>query len=170
MHPKADAKERIKFQKKIDRYKKQKKVIVYSDESGFEHDMPRRYGYSLKGTPCYGTHDWHAKGRINVIGALSGKNLLTVCLFEGTINADVFYAWVTQDLLPQLPPHSVFVLDNATFHKRSDSREALEQAGHIVEFLPPYSPDLNPIEHKWAELKSLRRSLRCTVQDLFSYL
>ena len=97
--------------------------------------------------------------RTNVIGALLGATLLTVSLFSGAINAHVFYAWITQDLLPKLPAQSVVVMDNATFHKRADSQQAINEAGHILEFLPPSSPDLNPIEHKWVQAKAIRR--RC---------
>ena len=61
--------------------------------------------------------------------------LLTVMLFTGTTNADVFFAWLSQDLLPKLPPNSIIVMDNAAFHKRADSQQLIEQAGHLVEFL-----------------------------------
>jgi len=129
--------------------------------------MPRTHGYAPIGERCFGKHDWHARGRTNVIGALLASTLLTVTLFTGTINADVFFAWLSQDLLPKLPPNSVIVMDNAAFHKRADSQQLIEQAGHLVEFLPPYSPDLNPIEHKWAQSKALRRQKACSIDDLF---
>lgn len=133
---------------------------MYIDESGLSHDMPRVRGYSKKGQRCYGTHDWGAKGRTNAIGALIGATLLTVRLFESTINSEVFTAWVQQDLIPKLPQQSVVVMDNATFHKQAAMQEALAIAGHTLLYLPPYSPDLNPIEKKWAQLKSLRRKLK----------
>jgi transposase len=130
--------------------------------------MPRRYGYAPAGEPCFGTHDWHSKTRTNVIGALLGKNLLTAALFETSINSDVFYGWLTQDLLPKIPKNSVLVLDNATFHKRKDIQQEIQNAGLSLEFLPPYSPDLNPIEHKWAHYKANRRDLQCSIYDLFA--
>ena len=98
------------------------------------------------------------------------NQFLTVGLFEGPVNSDVFYAWLIQDLIPKLPPESVVAMDNAAFHKRADMLEALEQAGHILLYLPPYSPDLNPIEKKWAYTKARRRQHRCTVLDLFRTL
>ena len=58
-------------------------------------------------------------------------------------------------------------MDNATFHKRADMIEAIKAHGCILEFLPPYSPDLNPIEHKWAQVKSIRRKTQCSVDELF---
>jgi len=146
------------------------KTIVYLDESGFALDMPRIHGYSEKGKRCFGEQDWHAKGRVNAIGAIIGTQLLTVCLFDSNINSDIFFAWLTQDLIPKLPERSVVVMDNASFHKRSDMIAAIKDAGHIPEYIPPYSPDLNPIEHKWAQAKSIRRKHRCSVSELFSYV
>ena len=84
------------------------------------------------------------------------------------MNSDVFYAWLTQDLLPKVPVGVVIIMDNTTFHKRIDMINAIEQRGILLEFLPPYSPDLNPIEHKWAQAKAIRRQHRCTVDELFS--
>jgi len=93
--------------------------------------------------------------------------MINVCLFEGNINADVFYSWVNQQLLPSLPKKAVIVMDNATFHKRTDSSEAITGKGHDILFLPPYSPDLNPIEKKWAQAKSIRKKFRCDPYQLF---
>lgn len=129
--------------------------------------MPRTHGYAEKGKRCYGKQDWGAKGRVNVIGALLGKALLTVSLFNANVNTDIFIAWVEQDLLPKLPANAVIVMDNATFHKNQHMQEAICNAGHTLEYLPPYSPDLNPIEPKWAQSKSLRKRLQCTIENLF---
>lgn len=148
----------------------EQRPIVYLDESGFAHDAPRTHGYSLRGERCHSSHDWHARGRQNAIGALLGSALLTVCLFDSTVNSDVFYAWLTQDLLPKTPSASVIVMDNATFHKRDDMREAIAKQGFVLEYLPPYSPDLNPIEKKWAQAKSIRRKLRCGTAELFLHV
>jgi transposase len=131
--------------------------------------MPRRSGYAPVGTRCVGKHHWHARGRLNVVGALLASCLLTISLFNGTINANPFCAGVAQDLLPQLPPHSVVVMDNATFHKRADIRQLLEKSGPLLEYLPTYSPDLNPIEHKWAQAKAIRKPKQCSVEELFAH-
>ncbi len=130
--------------------------------------MPRLHGYSPRGDRCYGICDWGAKGRTNVIGAQLGKSLLTVSMFDGTINSDVFASWVANDLLPKAPNGSVMVMDNAAFHKRQDIIDLIAGAGHCIEFLPPYSPDLNDVEHKWAEAKSARRKFRCSISTLFT--
>ena len=141
---------------------------MYLDASGFARDIQSTHGYSYCGKRCYGVHDWHAKGRINVIGAMVGLVLVSVGLFEGSINSDVFYAWLTQALVPVLPINAVVVMDNASFHKRADMVEAIKQSGALLEFLPPYSPDLNPIEKKWAQAKAIRKQERCDVDTLFS--
>lgn len=160
--------QRLIFQLKIFKYEFiEARPIVYVDESGFALDSPRDNGYSQKGQRCYASKDWHARGRVNAIGAVTNFKLINVCLFDTYINADVFYAWVSQELLKSIPQNSVIVLDNATFHKRNDAIEAIEKQGHAVLFLPPYSPDLNPIERKWAQAKSIRRKFRYTPDQLF---
>ena len=60
-------------------------------------------------------------------------------------------------------------MDNAAFHKRADLRQRFEQAGHLLEYLPTYSPDLNPIEHKWAQAKAIRKQQKCSVEELFAH-
>jgi transposase len=166
-HPKADGEKRSAFCQEIDDLNKQGRPLVYVDESGFAHDMPRTHGYAIKGQRCYGSQDWGAKGRTNVIGALLAGTLLTVCLFQSTINTVIFDQWVVQDLIPKLPPRSVLILDNATFHKGKTMKQALNKAGHTLLYLPPYSPDLNPIEHKWAQAKMLRKTTGQNIEILF---
>lgn len=129
--------------------------------------MPRTHGYAIKGQRCYGKHDWGAKGRTNVIGALLNGVLLTVTLFTTTINTEIFNQWVKADLLPKLPDNSVIILDNASFHKGIAMQDAVEKAGHTLLYLPPYSPDLNPIEKKWAKAKAIRRKLGGSIHELF---
>lgn len=141
--------------------------LIYIDESGFSEDMPRIFGYAPTGMRCFGKHDWQAKHWTNAVGALTGDRLLTAALFDGTVNADVFEAWIQQGLLPVLPNGAVVVMDNAPFHKSERIQEAVEAAGCLLEYLPPYSPDLNPIEHKWAQAKALRRKLGWSTDELF---
>ena len=93
--------------------------IVYLDESGFAYSSPRAHGYSDKGKRCYGSHDWHARGRVNAIGAIIRNSFIALSLFTGSINSDVFYAWLTQDLLPKMPSNAVIVMDKASFHIES---------------------------------------------------
>lgn len=130
--------------------------------------MPRTHGYTPRGQRCFGTQDWHAKGRVNVIGALLGKVLLSIGLTSSNVDADLFNLWLEEDLIPKLPPKSVVVMDNATFHKRADTKDLVNQAGHTLEYLPPYSPDLNPIEQKWARAKAVRRRTGQSTEQIFA--
>jgi transposase len=96
-----------------------------------------------------------------------GGVLLTISLFQANINTDIFTAWVLQDLLPKLPQNSVVVMDNAAFHKGAVMKQSFLEAGHTLVYLPHYSPDLNPIEKKWAQTKAIRRKLQCDIKSLF---
>lgn len=158
---------REEFKIKIEKYKSEGRAIIYVDESGFSHESTRSHGYSKIGERCFGKLDWGAKGRTNVIGALLNGLLVTVALFSLNVDANTFFAWATQDLLPKVPKNSVIVMDNAPFHKRKDILESILSAGCIPEFLPTYSPDLNPIEHSWAQIKSIRHKFRYSVDELF---
>lgn len=131
--------------------------------------MPRTHGYAQRGKRCYGTHDWGAKGRTNAIGALIAGMLLTVVLLTGTVNTQIFTCWVREDLLPKLPPNSVIVMDNASFHKGEEMQQLIADAGHELLYLPPYSPDLNHIEPKWAQAKKIRQTKQCSIDDLFKH-
>jgi putative transposase len=77
-------------------------------------------------------------------------------LFEGTCNSDIFNAWLERQLCPNIGETHVVVMDNASFHKGRRTRKLIEKTGAILLFLPPYSPDLNPIEHDFAALKKRR--------------
>ena len=82
---------RIKFQTQVLRYELQGRPVVYLDESGFALDAPRTHGYSQVGKRCYGSKDWHAKGRINVIGAICNDQWITANLWDCYIDGEVFY-------------------------------------------------------------------------------
>ena len=169
IHPKADADKRLLFKEKIKHYQTQGLNLVYLDESGFVHDMPRLHGYAPIGQRCYGTHDWKAYARTNAIGALIGARLITVSLFQTNIDTLIFKSWLEQDLLPKLPTQCIIVMDNAAFHKTLEVKNLIQEAGHILEYLPPYSPDLNPIEKKWAHAKAIRRNFQCDIDDIFQH-
>ena len=133
---------------------------VFVDESGVTTDLLRRYARSPRGTrasdhtPC---RHWQAH---TVVAALRPTELTATAVFDGPIDTDTFQAYVTQVLVPTLRRGDVVVLDNLAVHKHPDIRVAIEQAGARVRFLPPYSPDLNPIEQAFAKLKAFLRAAR----------
>jgi transposase len=133
---------------------------VFVDESGVTTDLLRRYARSLCGTrtsdhaPCghWQTH--------TVIAALRPTELTATAVFDGPIDNVTFRAYIEQVLVPTLHPGDVVVLDNLTAHKQPEVRHAIEQAGALLRFLPPYSPDFNPIELAFAKLKAFLRAAR----------
>ncbi len=116
-HPKADPEKRSTFCRKVEELEKECRSIVYIDESGFAHDMPRTHGYSVKGKRCYDKHDWGAKGRTNAIGALIGSTLVAVGLLTGSVNTDVFTTWVDKILLPNIPEKALLLWITLLFIK-----------------------------------------------------
>jgi transposase len=168
-HPKADPVKRSTFCQCIEKFKEEGKQIAYVDESGFAHDMPRLHGYSIKGKRCYGKYNWGAKGRTNAIGALIEGVLIAVGLISGTVNANVFNCWIQEILLPNLSQKTIVVMDNASFHKSQETKKLLKDQGHTLIYLPPYSPDLNPIEKKWAHAKHIRKSASRSIDELFKF-
>lgn len=86
-----------------------------------------------------------------------GTKLLSPFLFQGTTNTTIFNTWLKESLLPVLKEGSTLIMDNATFHKSQETRNLVRAAGCKILFLPPYSPDLNPIEQVWANIKRYRK-------------
>lgn len=96
-----------------------------------------------------------------LIAALGIEGVRCSTVVDGPIDGDVFEAFVEQVLVPQLKPGDLVVLDNLSSHKRERTRQLIEDAGARMLFLPPYSPDLNPIEMIFAKVKQLLRALKC---------
>ena len=133
---------------------------VFLDECGVTTDLLRLYGRSPRGTrltdhtPC--SH-WQTH---TVIAALRLDGLGAPAVFDGPIDSPSFLAYIEQVLVPTLRPGDVVVLDNLVVHKQPEVRTAIEQGGASVRFLPPYSPDFNPIELAFAKLKAFLRAAR----------
>ena len=145
--------------------------VVFLDEMGATTNMTRRYGRSLKGQRlvCPVPHG-HWKTTTFIAG-LRSSGLTAPMVIDGAMNGDLFEAYVKQILVPTLTPGDVVVLDNLPSHKRVPAIRAIEAAGGTVRFLPPYSPDLNPIELAFSKLKSLlRKAEKRTVEGLWSFL
>ena len=129
--------------------------------------MARRYGRSLKSQRCDG-HVPHGHWQTSTfIAALRAESITAPFLIEGAVNAEVFTAYLQAVLCPELPPGEVVILDNLSTHKIPSVAELIAARGASVRYLPPDSPDLNPIEMAFAKLKAqLRQAAARTLADL----
>jgi transposase len=144
---------------------------VFVDETAASTDMTRTYGRSPKGQRLVCPVPYGHWKTTTFVGALRSDRLTAPTVIDGAMTGDLFVAYVEQQLVPTLKPGDVVVMDNLAAHKRPKVREAIEAAGAELRYLPPYSPDLNPIELAYAKLKGLLRSARKrTVDELWDFL
>ena len=140
-------------------------MFVFVDETGSDaQNKLRKRGYSIRGKPArYQTFLLRGE-HISAIACMSSACLLDVKTFQGTVNGETFYNFVQTHLLPHLMPynginpHSVVVSDNCSIHHVAEVIASIEDVGALVLFLPPYSPDLNPIEELFSKVKTTLKS------------
>jgi transposase len=141
---------------------------VFLDETWATTAMARRYGRARRGTRVVGAVPHGHWKTTTFLAALRHDRLTAPCVFDGAINGARFLAYVEQCLAPTLQPGDIVVMDNLGAHKVKGVRQAIETAGAELRYLPPYSPDLNPIEQAFAKLKALlRTAARRTVDALW---
>ena len=127
---------------------------VYLDETGFERAAHRPYAWAPKGRKVFGERSGRSRPRTNLIAATAkGKRLFAPLLFEGSLDSSIFNQYLKEQLLRELQPGSLVIMDNAAFHKTRKTRELIEGSGHELSFLPP---DFNPIKKHFANLKKIR--------------
>jgi transposase len=131
--------------------------LVFVDETWAKTNMTRTHGRALRGQRLVASVPYARWTTMTFLAALRSDGLVAPCVFDGPINGCLFLAWVTQFLVPTLRPGDIVVLDNLGSHKGIAVRRAIRDAGAHLLFLPPYSPDLNPIEMAFAKLKTLLR-------------
>ena len=139
-------------------------MLIFVDESGCDaRNASRKYGYALRGFPAKSFRFLSRGKRFSAIGALTSTSLLDSYIVEGTVNGDVFYDFVQSTLLPHLQPfnginpNSVVVLDNCSIHHVEEVVALIQSVGALVLYLPPYSPDLMPIEECFNKVKQFLR-------------
>ena len=133
--------------------------LINVDESGVSTQMTRLYGRAPKGRRI---RDRVPSGHwkiLTILGAMDHTGMLAAMTVESATDGDVFLAFLDQVLCPKLRPGHVVVMDNLSAHKVDGVRERIEACGASVLYLPPYSPDLNPIEKAWSKLKARLRAL-----------
>ena len=143
--------------------------LVFIDETWITTNMARRYGRALRGQRLVaGVPHGHWKTS-TFLAALRHGKLTAPCIIDGAINGEAFRAYVEQFLAPTLLPGDIVILDNLGSHKVAGIREAIEAVGATLLYLPPYSPDLNPIEQFFSKLKAaLRKAAARTIDALYA--
>jgi transposase len=131
--------------------------VVFIDETWAKTNMTRTFGRSLRGTRLRAKVPSSRWETTTFLGAMRSTGFVAPLCVEGAINGELFEAWVEQHLVPTLLPGDVVVMDNLSSHKTRGAMAAIERVGAEVRFLPPYSPDLNPIELAFAKFKKLLR-------------
>jgi transposase len=133
--------------------------LKFGDESGVNLAMTRRYGRAPRGTRVIGSVPQNYGQNVTMLGTLGAQGLQAVMTVEGATDAEVFRTYVKRVLGPTLRPGDIVVMDNLRAHKAVGVQQALARRGARLLYLPPYSPDLSPIEPCWSKVKtSLRKA------------
>lgn len=139
--------------------------LIFIDETWAKTNMTRLRGRAPRGDRLIDKSPHGHWMTTTLIAALGIEGLRCSMVTDGAVNGDIFESFITHVLLPELKPGDVVVMDNLSSHKGARIRELIESQGAELRYLPPYSPDLNPIELVFSKLKQLLRSLACRTQE-----
>lgn len=134
--------------------------LVFLDEMGILLGIMRDMARSFAGTRAYDFDCVYRGARLNYVGAMSLAGILCLKLLPKSMSSELFKDFIKEELVPQLWEGAVVVMDNLNAHKVEGVKEMIESSGAKVIYLPRYSPDFNPIEHFWWELKAFIRRFR----------
>lgn len=156
LYQERDEVERVTFQSVVRDIPPER--IIWVDETGIEEQMHRTHAREIIGKRAFSNISGKRVPRTTLIAGYGEGVLKAPMHFKGTTNTVVFNAWVENILCPELKKGDVVVMDNATFHKSSQTKILIENKGAMLLFQPTYSPDLNKIEPQWANLKHYIRA------------
>jgi transposase len=131
--------------------------LVFLDETSVNTNMTRTYGRAARGKRVIGRVPFGAWKTLTVVAALRCDAMTAPMMIKGAINGEIFLAYVEQCLVPTLKRGDIVVMDNVPAHKVDGVQDAIEAAGASLRYLPPYSPDLNPIELSYSAFKTFLR-------------
>lgn len=141
--------------------------LVFIDETGASTKMARLYGRSPRGQRCVGALPHGHWKTTTFVAALRATGMTAPMVLDGPMDGPAFEAYLTQVLVPTLRPGDIVVMDNLPAHKRAEVATTIKTAGAWLLYLPPYSPDLNPIEMAFAKLKAaLRKAAARSIEAL----
>lgn len=142
--------------------------LVFVDETGASTKMARLYGRAKRGRRVVGRVPWGHWKTVTFVAGMRLDGFTAPFVIDCAMNGAIFVEYLRQSLAPSLRPGDIVVIDNLPAHKRDEVREIIEAAGATLRYLPPYSPDFNPIEQSFAKLKShLRKAKERTVPALY---
>jgi transposase len=142
--------------------------LVFIDETWASTNMVRRHGRCLRGERLRASVPHGHWKTTTFVAGLRKTGMVAPMVIDGPINRDAFTAYVTQVLVPELSPGDIAIMDNLSSHKGQAIRDVIEAAGADLLFLPPYSPDFNPIEKAFSKLKAhLRKAAERTIHGLW---
>ncbi len=145
--------------------------LVFIDETWTSTNMTRRYGRAGRGERCIGSAPYGHWQTTTFVGALRHRKISAPMVIDGPMDGDAFLAYVQSFLCPTLSPGDIVILDNLGSHKVEGVEEAIIATGATLLYLPPYSPDLNPIEKFFSKLKALlRKAAKRTVETLWEQI
>jgi transposase len=144
--------------------------IIYLDESGFDQFYQNERGWAKRGEKVFADKPGRKFSRTSLVAGQCGRNgeIIAPMPFDGTMNARLFNGWFANMLCHQLQNGSVVIMDNARFHSKPTFLKIAEVKGIRLLFLPPYSPDKNPIEHLWTNIKRFLRKNISRFKNLLS--
>ena len=164
----ADEEKRKEYEKKLEKIPK--KMRVYLDESGIEQTICQERGWGPKGKKLPGKKSGKRSARTNILAAINQNKPMAQWTFTGNCNTEKFNYWIENYLIKVLKKGQTVIMDNVTFHKSKKTRELIESVGCHLLYLPPYSPDFNPIEKFWANMKRWIRQNIATLGNLVATL
>ena len=138
---------------------------MFLDESGVTTDMTRRYGRAPSGERVREATPAGHWSTLTLLGALTSRGVLASMTVESSTDGEVFLAYLEEVLCPCLEPGQIVIADNLSAHKVDGVRERIEAAGATLLYLPPYSPDFNPIEQAWSKIKQQLRKTKARTLD-----
>lgn len=139
--------------------------FFFLDETGAKTNMTRLYGRAMKGERCYDSAPDGRWERTTILSALNLSGETHSLIFDGALDYKMFEAYIEKILVPNLKPNNIVIMDNLSVHKSEKAKKLVEETGALYILLPPYSPDLNPIEKMWSKIKQILRGIKARTRE-----